>query len=70
MRRTSGQVDPRAQKRADAGTAYAASQLQNMAPAEAEAWVENNVRDLASAKQALKVLAKAVVCLARFAEVE
>jgi len=33
-------------------------------------WFESNVRDLATAKQALKLLARAVVYLAQFAELE
>lgn len=32
-------------------------------PEQAEAWVENNVTDLVSAKQALKLLATAVIYL-------
>ncbi len=39
--------------------------LLSATPAQIDAWIDNNVTDLASAKQALKVLAKAVSLGAR-----
>jgi hypothetical protein len=39
--------------------------LLNATPAQIETWVDNNVTDLASAKEALKLLAKAVAFGAR-----
>lgn len=46
--------------------AYRASELAEMTPAQAERWVEEHVNDVASAKRVLKVLAHAIVALARY----
>jgi len=55
----------------DASASYAAlTQLKGLNPEQAAQWVEDNVRDLASAKATLKILARAVVALARAVEVD
>jgi len=44
---------------------FSSHPLSKISPAQAESWVDSNVTDLASAKVALKNLAKAVVYLIR-----
>jgi len=42
---------------------FKTSPFSNVTPAQAETWIENNVSDLASAKTALKKIAKVVIYL-------
>jgi len=70
MRRTQGVVNSTAAKHLQTSTEWRELLLHNLTPAQAEQWVETNVKDLATAKQVLKLLVRAVVHLARFVELE
>jgi len=53
-------------RRLQATTAYKQlTALRNMTPDQAEAWVQTNVTDLASAKSVMKIFARLLVILAR-----
>ena len=70
MKRTQGQLDTKAAKRKAAVTGWHELPWRGMTPEQTDQWIEANVRDLASSKQVLKLLARAVVYLARFDELE
>ncbi|MBM4428801.1 MAG: hypothetical protein FJ026_00450 [Chloroflexi bacterium] len=70
MKRTQGVVDARKQKDAGAAVGWRALATGQMTPEQAKQWIEGNVKDMASAKVALKMLGRAVIYLAKRVDFE
>jgi len=60
-------IEQRRQKREQALADYLTNALKGMTPNEAAQYVEDNVTNLASAKKAMKVMARTIVALATYA---
>jgi aspartate-semialdehyde dehydrogenase len=56
------------QSRQDARAQLAVNEIATITPAQADAWIDTNVTSLATAREALKRLAHAVIALARLAD--
>jgi hypothetical protein len=70
VKQTAGVLEPIDIKHQDAAATWADLPWRGITPEQAEAWIEANVVDLASAKAALTKLAKALIALARLIDLE